>query len=118
MEKVNPSRKLELFEEHWAPRIVAELNEYHLKLVKVQGEFVWHTHQDTDEFFMVVAGHLTVRTRDGAVELDPGEFVVVPKGVEHCPAADAETHILLIEPAGTTNTGDVGGERTTTPERI
>ena len=118
MEKVNPGEKLELFHEHWAPKIVADLNDYHLKLVKVQGEFVPHVHQDTDEFFMVLAGRLTIHTPDGNVTLDPGEFLVVPKGVEHHPSAVVETHILLIEPAGTENTGDAGGERTARAERI
>jgi mannose-6-phosphate isomerase-like protein (cupin superfamily) len=118
MDKVNLSKKLELFDERWAPKIVGELNDYHLKLVKVMGEFVWHTHQDTDEFFMVLAGHLTIRTRDGAVHLDPGEFVVIPRGVEHCPVAASEAQILLIEPADTSNTGDAGGDRTAEAEPI
>lgn len=118
MDKVNLSRKLELFHEHWAPKIVGELNDYHLKLVKVMGEFVWHTHEETDEFFMVLAGHLTIHTREGDVQLDPGEFVVVPRGVEHRPSAVSEAHILLIEPSATRNTGDAGGDRTAQAERI
>jgi mannose-6-phosphate isomerase-like protein (cupin superfamily) len=118
MDKVNPAEKLDLFDEHWAPKIVAELNDYHLKLVKAQGEFVPHVHETTDEFFMVLAGRLTIHTAVGDFALDPGEFLVVPKGMRHHPSADVETHILLIEPAGTENTGDDGGGRTTPAERI
>ncbi len=119
MEKVNLGDKLARFSEHWAPRIVGELNGQHVKLVKVSGEFVWHRHADEDELFLVLSGHLTVQLRDGAVELDPGEFLIVPRGVEHKPAAETETCVLLLEPAGTLNTGDVREARTVdVPERI
>ena len=92
------------------PGIVGYLNDYKLVVVKVHGEFVWHKHDDTDDFFLVLRGHLTIKLRDRNVELDEGELFVVPRGVEHCPEADEEAHVLLIEPRGTRNTGDVGGE--------
>lgn len=104
---INFDEKLRKFSEHWSPRIIAQLNDYHLKLVKVQGEFVWHDHPDTDELFMVIKGQLEILFRDGKVVLNEGEMFVVPKGVEHKPAAESECHILLIEPAGVVNTGDV-----------
>ncbi|MGP8296830.1 cupin domain-containing protein [Streptomyces inhibens] len=91
---------------------MADLNDYEVKLAKLKGEFVWHTHDDTDELFLVISGRLTIRLRDGDVVLEPGELFVVPRGVEHCPVADEETAILLFEPAGTLNTGDAGGPRT------
>jgi len=104
------AEKLSLFNEHFSPRIVGELNDYKLEVVKAKGEFVWHSHPDTDDFFLVLAGRLTIQLRDGNVELGPGELCVVPLGVEHCPRADEEAHVLLIEPRGTPNTGDAGGE--------
>ena len=106
---VNLAAKLALFAERWSPKIVAQLNDYHLKLAKVQGEFVWHQHPDTDEVFLVLAGELRIELRDGEVALGPGELYVVPRGVEHRPCAAEECHILLIEPAGTVNTGDAAG---------
>ncbi|MCJ1677469.1 cupin domain-containing protein [Streptomyces sp. APSN-46.1] len=112
---VNIARKLSAFDEQWAPRRIARVNDYEVKAAKLQGEFVWHTHEDTDELFLVVSGILTIRLREGDVVLGPGELYVVPRGVEHCPAADEEVSILLFEPAGTANTGDVGGERTREP---
>jgi mannose-6-phosphate isomerase-like protein (cupin superfamily) len=112
-EKVDLSAKLALFEEHWQPKIVATINDYDVRIVKLQGEFVWHKHDDTDDFFLVLSGHLTIQLRDRDIELDPGELFVVPRGVEHCPCADEETAVLLIEPKGTINTGDAGGELTT-----
>jgi mannose-6-phosphate isomerase-like protein (cupin superfamily) len=115
-EKVNLAEKLSLFDEHFSPRIVGELNDYKLEVVKAKGEFVWHSHPDTDDFFLVVAGRLTIQLRDGNVELGPGELCVIPRGVEHCPRADEEAHVLLIEPRGTPNTGDAGGQLTA-PER-
>jgi mannose-6-phosphate isomerase-like protein (cupin superfamily) len=103
---INLAEKLSLFSEHWSPKIVGSYNGNDLIVVKVKGEFVWHSHPDTDDFFLVLKGRLTIRMRDGDVTLGPGELYVVPKGVEHCPVAEEEAHILLIEPAGTPNTGD------------
>jgi mannose-6-phosphate isomerase-like protein (cupin superfamily) len=105
-EPVNLAEKLSLFTERWSPKIVGGFNGHDLMVVKVQGAFNWHSHPDTDDFFMVLSGRLTIQMRDGDVVLGPGELYVVPKGVEHCPTADVETHLLLIEPAGTPNTGD------------
>ncbi|WP_329385952.1 cupin domain-containing protein [Streptomyces sp. NBC_01351] len=112
IEKVNIAEKLAGFTEQWAQRRIARVNDYEVKVAKLQGEFVWHTHEDTDELFLVISGTLTIRLRDGDVTLGPGEMYVVPRGVEHCPAADEEVAILLFEPAGTSNTGDAGGART------
>lgn len=109
---INLLEKLSKFFEHWSPKIIAQMNDYHLKLAKVQGEFVWHDHPETDEVFLVVHGRLDIHFRDGKVSLNEGELYVVPKGVEHKPAAEAECHILLIEPAGTMNTGEVFHEKT------
>ena len=105
-EKINLTEKLAQFSEHWAPRTVAQLNDYDIMVVKVQGEFVWHSHADTDDFFLVLKGRLTIRLRDREIVLLPGELFVVPRGVEHQPFAEEETHLLLIEPSGTPNTGD------------
>ena len=104
---INFEEKLLKFSEHWSPKIIAQLNDYHLKLAKVHGEFVWHDHPETDEVFIVVKGQLEILFRDGSVLLNEGEMYVVPKGMEHKPVAENECHILLIEPAGTVNTGDV-----------
>ncbi len=112
-EKVNLAAKLAAFDDHWQPRIVAMLNDYKVIVVKVQGEFVWHKHDETDDFFLVLQGHLTIQLRDGDVELDEGELFIVPRGVEHCPRADEEAWVLLIEPEATVNTGDAGGPLTT-----
>ena len=117
-DKVNLAAKLAAFDESFSPKIVGELNDYKLAVVKARGEFVWHSHPDTDDFFLVVAGRLTIQLRDRDVELGPGELFVVPCGVEHCPKADEEAHVLLIEPIGTPNTGDAGGELTAGEERI
>ena len=103
---INLASKLGQFSEHWSPKIVASFNGHDVMVVKLKGEFVWHSHPDTDDFFYVVKGNLTIRLRDGEVALGPGELYVVPKGVEHCPVAAEEVHLLLIEPAGTPNTGD------------
>lgn len=118
MNKVNLSDKLSQFDEIYSPKTVADLNDYKVAVVKAKGEFVWHKHDDTDDFFLVLKGRLTIQLREGDVELGPGELFVVPKGVEHCPRADEEAHVLLIEPAGTPNTGDAGGELTAVEERI
>jgi mannose-6-phosphate isomerase-like protein (cupin superfamily) len=112
MDKVNLHEKLGRFTEHWSPRIVGELNGQQVKLVKVLGEFVWHHHEHEDELFLVLAGRLTIRFRDREVRLDPGEFVIVPRAVEHQPVADEEAHVLVFEPAGTLNTGNLRNERT------
>ncbi len=105
-EKINLAEKLELFSEYWSPRTVAHLNENDIMVVKVKGEFVWHKHDETDDFFLVLKGRLTIHLRDRDVVLGPGELFVVPRGVEHQPFAEEETHLLLIEPTGTPNTGD------------
>ena len=109
---INLQEKLSKFTEHWSPKIIAQMNDYHLKLAKVQGEFVWHAHPETDEVFLVVKGKLDIYFRDGKVSLNEGELYVVPKGVDHKPVAEVECHILLIEPAGTVNTGDVVDDKT------
>jgi mannose-6-phosphate isomerase-like protein (cupin superfamily) len=105
-DKVNLARKLASFDEHFSPRIVGQMNNYKLAVVKAKGDFVWHTHEDTDDFFLVLKGRLTIQLRDRDIELEAGELFVVPRGVEHCPRAAEEAHILLIEPEGTPNTGD------------
>jgi len=110
--KVNLAEKLALFADHWNPRIVAELNGQHVKLVKFQGPFVWHKHDAEDELFLVVRGRFRMELRDGEVEVSAGELIVIPRGVEHRPVADDEVHVLLFEPASTLNTGDAKGERT------
>ena len=108
----NLQEKLSKFTEQWSPKIIAQMNDYHLKLANVQGEFVWHDHPETDEVFLVVKGKLDIHFRDGKVSLNEGELYVVPKGVEHKPVAEVECHIILIEPAGTVNTGDVVDDKT------
>src|ERR687894_1038170 len=118
IDKVNLAEKLASFNEYFSPKIVGELNDYKLQLVKAKGEFVWHSHPETEDFFLVVAGRLTIQLRDRDVELGAGELFVVPRGVEHCPRADEEAHVLLIEPVGTPNTGDAGGNRTAPERRI
>ena len=109
---VDLADKFTLFSEHFSPKVIARLNDYEIKLVRIKGEFVWHTHEDTDELFLVIDGSLTIQLRDGDVALRPGQLFVVPRGVEHCPIADGEVQAMLIEPAGVTNTGDVGGPLT------
>mgnify|MGYP000569076835 FL=1 len=119
MDKVNLAEKLSRFSEQWSPRIVGELNDSEVKVVKIQGEFVWHSHANEDELFLVIKGRMTIRMRDGDVHLEPGEFFIVPRGVEHCPVAEEECQVMLLEPKGTLNTGNVVGERTVeAPERI
>ena len=110
---INFANKLTKFSDLWSPKIVAQMNDYHFKLVKITGEFIWHDHPETDEVFIVIQGRMTIHLRDGSVELNEGEMYVVPIGVEHKPYADEECHILLIEPIGTVNTGEAGGELTT-----
>jgi mannose-6-phosphate isomerase-like protein (cupin superfamily) len=106
MSKINLAEKLATFSEHYQPRTVGQFNGHDLMVVKLQGPFVWHVHDDTDDFFLVLKGRLKIELRDRTIELGPGEIFVVPKGVEHRPVADEEVHLLLIEPAGTPNTGD------------
>lgn len=112
IEKVNLSEKFKLFDEHWSPKIAGEVNDSYVKLVKLHGEFVWHKHEDEDEMFLVVKGEIVIRLRDGEVRLGEGEFVVIPRGVEHKPVADSEAHVLLFEPKTVLNTGDVVEGRT------
>ena len=111
-DKVSLSARLSLLDAPYSPAIVGYLNDYKLQIVKVLGEFVWHKHDDTDDFFLVLRGRMTIQLRDRDVELSEGELFVVPAGVEHCPKADEEAHVLLIEPRGTLNTGDAGGALT------
>lgn len=117
-EKVNLAEKFGRFSEPWRPKIVGEVNDFYLKLVKFQGEFVWHRHETEDELFLVTRGGFTVRLRDRDVPLKEGEFFIVPHGVEHMPVAPEETHVLLLERKTTVNTGDAGGARTVAPEWI
>ena len=117
-DKVNLAEKLELLDKPYVPGIVGYLNDYKVIVVKVLGEFVWHTHDDTDDFFLVLRGHLTIELRDRTIELGEGEMFVVPRGVEHCPKADEEADVLLIEPKETLNTGDAGGDLTAQPVEI
>ena len=119
MEKVNLGDKFAQFAEHWSPKVVGDLNGQQVKLVKFAGEFVWHKHDREDELFLVVRGRFRMEFRDRAVDLAEGEFLIVPRGVEHRPVADEEVHVLLFEPATTLNTGDVRDERTVeSPARI
>lgn len=111
-EPINFHEKLSLFSEHWSPKVIAEMNDYQFKLVKVKGEFVWHDHKETDEVFIVLEGELTIAFRDGHVTLSKGEMYVVPKGVEHKPFAESECQIMLIEPRGVVNTGEKSTELT------
>ena len=111
---INFQEKFSRFSERFTPKIIARMNDYHFKLVRTQGDFIWHSHPDTDEVFVVIEGELRIDLRDGAVNLQAGEMVVIPRGVEHKPHADRECKTLLIEPAGTPNTGDAGGELTST----
>ena len=113
---VNLDERFTRFSDQWAPKVIARLNDYEVKLVRVEGEFVWHTHADTDELFLVLDGELTIQLRDGDVVLGPGELYVVPRGVEHCPRAEREVRALLLEPRGVVNTGDAGGALTATED--
>ena len=115
MKAINLGQKLATFSDHWQPRTVGVFNGHDLMVVKVKGEFKWHTHDDTDDFFLVLKGRLTIRLRQGDVTLGPGEMFVVPKGMEHCPVAEEEVQMLLIEPTGTPNSGDAA---TAAPRRV
>jgi mannose-6-phosphate isomerase-like protein (cupin superfamily) len=118
MEQVNLDAMLARFTEHWSPKKIAQVNDYDVRIVKVQGEFTWHQHPDTDEFFLVLSGQLTIQIRDRDVVLAPGELFVVPQGIEHCPRAGTETALLLFEPGSVVNTGDAGGELTAEVEHL
>ncbi|MCA3185767.1 MULTISPECIES: cupin domain-containing protein [unclassified Cupriavidus] len=109
---INFAQKLSLFTDHWQPRVIAEMNDYQFKIVRIEGEFIWHQHADTDETFIVIDGRLRIDFRDGHVTVNAGEMYVVPRGVEHKPVAETEVRMLLIEPRGVVNTGDQGGDRT------
>jgi len=117
-DRINLAEKLALLPGSYQPGLIGYLNDYKLLVVKVDGEFVWHKHDETDDFFLVLSGRLTIQLRDRNVVLGPGELFVVPKGVEHCPKAEEETHVLLIEPRDTLNTGDAGGAKTVEPIEI
>ena len=109
---INFAEKFSKFSDQWTPKIIAQMNDYHFKLVKIQGEFVWHSHADTDEVFIVIGGEMKIHLRDGEVNLRAGELFVIPRGVEHKPWAAGECKIMLVESAGTINTGDAGGPKT------
>lgn len=112
IEQINLTDKFSLFQEYWSPKIVGELNDSHVKLAKLKGEFVWHHHENEDELFLVVKGRLLIKLRDRDIWLNEGEFTIIPKGVEHLPVANEEVHVLLLEPKSTLNTGNVQNERT------
>jgi len=112
IEKVNLAEKFSRFHDQWSPKIVGELNDAHVKLAKLEGDFVWHQHEAEDELFLVVKGQLLIKLRDGEIRLDAGEFVVIPRGVEHLPVAEDEVQVLFVEPKSTLNTGNVRDERT------
>jgi quercetin dioxygenase-like cupin family protein len=118
IEAVNLAQKLTLFQEYWSPKVVGELNDNYLKVVKVKGEFAWHKHDEDDEMFLVLKGRLVIQLRDQDITLNEGDFLVVPKGVEHRPVAEDEAHILLIEPKTVVNTGDATDERKIAPEDL
>jgi mannose-6-phosphate isomerase-like protein (cupin superfamily) len=106
IEKVNIAQKMSLFSDHWRPKIVGDVDNYQIKFVKFQGEFVWHSHEDVDELFLVVDGSFTMQLRDGNIQVNQGELIIIPAGVEHCPYAEHEVQVMLFEKAGTVNTGD------------
>ena len=112
MEKVNVGEKFDRFSDYWSPKIVAELNDSYIKLAKLKGEFVWHRHEKEDELFFVMKGRLLIKLRDGELRIDPGEFVIIPRGVDHLPVAEDEVHVIMIEPKTTLNTGNVVGDKT------
>ena len=119
MEKINLTQKLDLIKEHWSPKIVGEVNDVHIKLVKFKGDFIWHFHETEDELFFVVKGMMVMKLRNKDIELKEGEFIIIPKGVEHMPVSDEEVHLMLVEPKSTENTGNIQSERTVkAPEHI
>ncbi|WP_313802827.1 cupin domain-containing protein [Cytobacillus sp.] len=109
---INLSEKISKFTDHWSPKVIGEMNDYQFKLVKIQGDFVWHNHKDTDEVFIVLDGEMAIEFRDGEVKLSKGEMYIVPKGVEHKPYAEKECHVMIVEPRGVVNTGETKGELT------
>ena len=112
MQKINIAQKLAAFDERWSPKIIGQVNDCHVKLAKLKGEFIWHTHDDEDELFLVIKGRLTMRFRDKTVDVGEGEIIIVPRGVEHLPFAEEEVHVMLFEPKSTLNTGNTRNERT------
>ncbi|HSZ99851.1 MAG TPA: cupin domain-containing protein [Streptosporangiaceae bacterium] len=118
MDPVNIDTMLARFTDHWLPKKIAQINDYDVRIVKIQGDFTWHKHDDTDELFLVLSGEMTIQMRDRNVILGPGELFVVPRGSEHCPRADIETAVLLLEPSSVVNTGDAGGELTADVETL
>lgn len=118
MDKINIAEKFALVRDLWSPKAIAAVNDFHVKLVRLKGEFVWHAHQHEDELFLVVGGRLRMQFRDREVLIEPGELIVVPHGVEHRPVADEEVEVMLLEPKSTVNTGTAGGERTRSVEWI
>ncbi|RLA06130.1 MAG: cupin domain-containing protein [Gammaproteobacteria bacterium] len=119
MNKVNLKDKFSMFDGLWEPKIVGELNNQYVKIAKLKGEFVWHQHQAEDEFFMVIKGHLTIKLRDENIELDEGEFYIIPRGIEHKPAAENEVQVLMFEPQSTVNTGETESDKTIdNPQKI
>jgi mannose-6-phosphate isomerase-like protein (cupin superfamily) len=118
LDKVNLARKFDLFKQHWSPKIVGELNESYVKIAKLKGEFIWHHHESEDELFLVIKGNLLIKLRDREISLSEGEFVIIPKGVEHKPVAIEEVQLMLVEPRTTVNTGNIRNERTVTDEWI
>ncbi len=118
MDPVNIDDMLARFTDHWSPKKIAQINDYDVRIVKIQGDFTWHKHDDTDELFLVLSGEMTIQMRDRNVILGPGELFVVPRGSEHCPRADIETAVLLLEPSSVVNTGDAGGELTADVETL
>jgi mannose-6-phosphate isomerase-like protein (cupin superfamily) len=118
MDPVNIDAMLARFTDHWSPKKIAQINDYDVRIVKIQGDFTWHKHDDTDELFLVLSGEMTIQMRDRDVILRPGELFVVPRGAEHCPRADIETAALLLEPSSVVNTGDAGGELTADVETL
>ena len=112
VEVLHLAEKFDRFDDYWSPRIVGEVNEAHVKLVKLKGEFVWHHHEEEDELFLVIQGHLLIKLRDRELRLGPGDLTIIPRGVDHLPIAEDEVHVLLVEPKTTVNTGSAGGERT------
>ena len=117
-DKISLAAKLAMLDGPYQPGVIGFINDYKLQVVKIKGPFVWHKHEETDDFFLVIGGHLTIHLRDRDIELDPGELFVVPRGVEHCPDAEEETEVLRIEPDGTSNTGDAGGPLTAQPRML
>jgi mannose-6-phosphate isomerase-like protein (cupin superfamily) len=115
---VNLDDKFSLFKDQWSPRLVGRINDMDVKLVRIEGEFIWHTHEKEDEMFFVIAGELTMRFREGSEKVRPGEFIIIPHGVEHMPVTTCETKVMLIEPSGTLNTGNVKSDRTRKPIQI